>query len=295
VSYPHLRLNGNPFIPIPPISRYEKGFRQLFTARFKEVHQICRLAAGARALFVIAPYGGGKTMVLLEALSRMRDAGTTTVYVTFDREKGFCRVLWEGLLSSGLEVIGSEHGERESLHRTIRRLRDGGASVVLAADDLDRATDTAEVFQVTHDVRELLAEGVGVVVTGQPFGVTFDLHTSAGGLFSEVKIPEFTAPEFEEMLERYLRSVRLDVSAPAFHPFDKDGVSFICKEMAAAKMTPRLFNFALSELIDSAEAAGEHFIILQTVLEYWPTIAQRTVRGLTAYKCAIWRSCSKSL
>lgn len=282
-GYRSLGLARNPFIPIPPVEQYSERFRQLFTARSREVDQICRLAGGARALFVIAPYGGGKTVVLLEALSRLREAGARTVYTTFSRRKGFCGVLLEAFASAGHSITSSSGDESRTLLRsTVRTMCAGGQAVVVAVDDLDRATDVAEVFEVTHDVRELLAEGIGVVVTGQPFGVTFDLHTSAGGLFNEVMIPEFTAGEFMEMLGRYLRSAHLQDVPSELHPFDQQGAQFICVEMADAKMTPRLFNFAVSELLDSAAASSSRAIPLPLVLEHWPKIAQRTVRGLTA-------------
>ncbi|HKQ72323.1 MAG TPA: hypothetical protein VJ810_01250 [Blastocatellia bacterium] len=280
VSYPHLQLTDNPFIPVPPIQGYDEDFRRLFTSREKEVSKICRLASAPRGIFVIAPFGGGKTIVLLEAMSRMREAGVIPIYASFDPEKGFRQVLLEAVRS----MYGRLHGHNIDRHQTLRQivqtLRDNGREVVLAVDDLDRANDIAEVKQVTDDVRDLLSDGASVVITGQEFGVTFDLHTSAGGVFQRVTIPAFTAGEFQQLLEKYLRSVHAVTSLSSIHPFDAEGVKFMCQEMAQANMTPRLFNFAVCQLIEICEESGLSFIPCETVEGKWPKLAQHVVNSL---------------
>jgi hypothetical protein len=280
-DYAGLGLTSNPFIPIPPIETYEIGFRALFSARAAEVEQVYRYATGARAVFIVAPYGGGKTMVLLEALSRLKESNAAVTYASFDRLKGFRVSLIEGMVSAGMVEAAGESDILKQTRMVIRRLHKDGRRVVLAVDDLDRATDISEVFQVTHDVRDFLGDGAAVIVTGQPFGVTFDLHTSAGGVFQEVDIPEFSCSAFHEMLGKYLKSVHLEPHLPLMHPFDEQAAQFICREMSDAKTTPRLFNFAVCRLIEMAAARHEENIPINLLLEVWPFVAERVVRGLT--------------
>ena len=275
-----LRLNGNPFIPIPPIASYETAFRSRFSARASEVEEICRCASDPRAVFVVAPYGGGKTVVLLEALARLREAGFSAFYGTFDRGKGFRRSVADAMSNAGMSLDLSSQDILGQVKMAIRQLCAQAKKVVLAVDDLDRAHDIAEVYQVSHDVRELLSESCSVLVTGQPFGVTFDLHTSAGGVFHEVDIPPFTQDDFREMLKNYLRSVQESLDLSPTHPFDEAAANFICREMASAKLTPRLFNFAAAQLIDHAAREKISSIPLATVFEHWPSVAEKVVRGL---------------
>lgn len=278
-GYDTLRLRRNPFIAIPPVHTYETELRPLFSARDAEATRVCRFAEQGAAIFVNAPYGGGKTVVVLEALSRLRNRGAVTVYTQFESTKGFRQSLRDGMVAAGMEVtVGDPLTE---IRAAVRRVRQSNAYIVLAVDDLDRAGDIAEVFQVTHDVRDLLSDGASVVVTGQPFGITYDLHTSAGGIFHEVIVPEFSADEFYEMLVKYLKSVHVQEGLPDIHPFDTDAARFVCRDMAEAKLTPRLFNFAMSELLDLAASTGAAEINLDFALQHWATLAHRVVRSVT--------------
>jgi len=278
--YSKLGIKTNPFISIPPTSRYESDLRPLFSARLAEVEQICRFAGQPHALFLIAPYGGGKTVVMLEALSRIRERGITAVYASFAKDRGFRRSLCDGLRDlPGLDIGSSQMDPLKQIQSAIRELRRQGSTVVLAMDDLDRANDIDEVYNVTHDARDILAEGATMIVAGQPFGVTADLYSSAGGLFHLVEIPSFSFEDFREMLERYLSSVHIG-QQNRFHPFDDAGASFICKEMSNSQMTPRLFNFAVFELIEVAVVEGRAEIPFDAVVNGWPSVAERVIRGL---------------
>jgi len=279
-GYDILQLRRNPFvIVIPPVHTYETDLQPLFSARDAEVERVCRFAAQAAAIFVNAPYGGGKTVVVLEALSRLRQRCIITVYTQFDKAKGFRQSLRDGMAEADMDVATGD--SLTEVRAAVRQVRQSGVHIVLAVDDLDRAGDVAEVFQVTHDVRDLLSDGASVVVTGQPFGVTFDLHTSAGGIFHEVVVPEFSADDFCEMLVKYLKSVHAQEGLPDTHPFDEDTAWFVCREMAKAKLTPRLFNFAVAELLDLAAPAGVAEITLDFTLQHWATLAHRIVRNVT--------------
>jgi hypothetical protein len=278
-GYDTLRLQHNPFIAIPPVHTYEIELRPLFSARDAEVTRICRLAGQPTAVFVNAPYGGGKTVVVLEALSRLREQGTITVYAQFDRAKGFRQSLRDGIVASGVGV--AEGDLLTEIRAAVRQTRRGGGRIVLALDDLDRAGDVVEVLQVTHDVRDFLSDGASVVVTGQPFGVTYDLHTSAGGIFHEVMVPEFSASDFHEMLVKYLKSAHAKGDLPDTHPFDTDTARFVCHEIAEAKLTPRLFNFAMGELLDLAASGDATEITLGFALQRWAMLVRRVVGSVT--------------
>jgi hypothetical protein len=279
-SYALLQLRGNPFTPFAPKSGYE-DFRPLFSARLVEVQRVCRFAINPRAIFVVAPFGGGKTVVLLESLEHLKSEGFVVVYSTFRREKGFCPSLAGDMASAGISPNVAGHDALNEILASVRRHRQNGRSIVLAVDDLDRATDLSEISRVTHEIRDILAEGAAVVVTGQPFGVTYDLNTSAGGLFQKVDIPEFKREDFREMLVKYLGSVHASSNLLPTHPFEERAASFICDEVADAKLTPRLFNFAVAQLLDMALSAERTDITFQDVLSFWPRVADGVVRGLT--------------
>ncbi len=286
MSLSRLNLESNPFISIPPTTNYEGELRPLFSARSNEVEKICRLSESPTAIFVIAQYGGGKTVAVLEALARLRERGVITCYSPFDRSKGFRASLIEGISDIARRTGATPESapETDSLRYardTVRHVRSQGKKIVLAVDDLDRAGDLEEVFKVTHDVRDLLAEGASLIITGQPFGVTHDLHTSAGAIFHEVALPQFSHRDFREMLVRYLESARIRESASKDHPFSEDSADFLCREIAETKLTPRLFNFALHELIEIAVEREKEKVLLNFTLEHWPTLAERIIRGLT--------------
>lgn len=278
-DYPSLGLASNPFRrPVPPVESYEAEMQPLFAARGAEVERLVRLAQPGSAAFVTAQYGGGKTLVVLEAMSRLRGRAFVTVYVQYQRELGF-----RGSLLNAITALCGPARGRDPLARIracLRRLRATGP-VVLAVEDLDRAGDVAEIYQVTHDVRDFLSDGVGVILTGQPFGATFDLYTSAGAIFGILEIPPFSADDFREMLGKYLRSVHLDPSASAQHPFEPDAGGFLCREMADGKLTPRLLNFAAAELLDLAESAGASTIALDFMIGHWGELAHRVVAAVT--------------
>jgi hypothetical protein len=277
-DYAPLLLRRNPFILIAPVGNYEIDLQPLFSAREAEVNRTCRLAANATALFICAPFGGGKTVLVLEALSRLRRRAIVTVYVQFDPRRGFRASVHEGMRAA-FDMAGAD--TFTAVRTAVRATREHGSSIVLAMDDLDRAGDIAEIYQVTHDVRDLVADGASVVVTGQPFGVTHDLHTSAGGIFHEVVIPEFSQDDFHEMLSKYLQSVHLDGTLSPTHPFDAAAAQFVCREVAAAKLTPRLFNFAVSELLELAMAHRTSVITMEFALFHWEKLALRAVNNVT--------------
>jgi hypothetical protein len=277
-THPRLGLRRNPFIAIPPVHTYDDDLRPLFCARDVEVEKIRRHALQANAVFVCAPFGGGKTVVVLEALSRLRANGAIVAYAQFERARGF-----QGSLRAALETVHLAPSD-DSWTKTrdaLRAVRRDGAQIVLSIDDLDRAQDIHEVYQVTHDVRDLLTEGASVLITGQPFGVTYDLHSSAGGIFREVTVPQFTRAEFHEMLVTYLRSVREAPDASDTHPFEPAAAEFICEAIAADKLTPRLFNYGVSEMLEKAEDDGLRVISEDFASHLWPILAARVSQSLT--------------
>jgi hypothetical protein len=278
-DYGELGLTHNPFISIPPIAEYEEGLRPLFSARDREVRELFRRSKSPNALFIVAPYGGGKTVVILEALSQLREHDAVTAYAQFESGADFRVAVHKAFLASDLPV---EQGDSfDQLRKAIGTARRGGSQVVLAVDDLDRAHDIAQVYQVTHDIRDLLSAGAVVFVTGQPFGVTSDLHTSAGGLFHEVLLPEFSFDDFTEMQTKYLRSAHIRANLEPSHPFATSALEFICREAASARLTPRLHNFAVSEILEHAVGMGVRGIIsLEFTVSYWPRVAERVVKSL---------------
>lgn len=279
-KYHALGLQRNPFISIPPIARYDQLMHSLFCVRDPEVEQVCLRALQGSAIFVNAPYGGGKTVVVLEALSRLRSQSVVAVYAQFDRQLGFRQSLYNGMTSSGATLPGGD--PMTSVRTVVRRISENDQKIVLIVDDLDRAADLSEIIEVTHDVRDVLSDGGSMVVTGQPFGVTYDLHTSAGGIFHEVSLPEFDESDFFEMLCKYLGSVQTAKHSEATHPLDEQSARFICREVAKAKLTPRLFNFAMSELIDLAALRDLDSVSFEFTFVHWEGLAQRIVRGLTS-------------
>lgn len=275
-DYSELGLTHNPFISIPPIARYEQDLRPLFSARDQEVRDLCRRSKSPTALFIVATYGGGKTVVVLEALSRLRERNVLTAYAQFENGAEFREAVRKAFSNTDL---GTTAGFDE-LRKAIEAARHDGSSVVLAIDDLDRAHDIAQVYQITHDIRDLLSAGATVLVTGQPFGVTSDLHTSAGGLFHEVVIPAFSRDDFAEMQTKYLRSAHIDADLEPTHPFHTEALKFVCHEVASTRLTPRLHNFAVSEILEFAAMEGIRTIGLEFTITYWPRVAERVVKSL---------------
>lgn len=280
-SYSTLGMSDNPFVSLPPISEYAKSFRQRFCAREDEVRNLCRNLRQPHAVFLTAPYGGGKSVVLLESLVRLAEAGFITFYGTYDRKRGFLHTMMGEISKSTDQLLGSEQLELSLLHSKLQSLRRDGKKVVVAVDDLDRAADIFEIKSVTDDVRNLIGNGSAVVLTGQPFGVTYDLKSSAGVVFHSLEIPTFSATDFRDMLHKYLASVHISPDLEATHPFSEDAAQFVCNNLAVAKLTPRVFNFVVTELLELAVLRNCKHISLESVRADWRHVADKVVRGLT--------------
>jgi hypothetical protein len=146
---------------------------------------------------------------------------------------------------------------QQLIERARKRYPDG---VVIAIDDLDKQ-DPARIRRLMHDAQGTLKGQASFILTGHPIGMIGDILTTERGLFDEkIELGDLDLKTTEEMLSKYLASVRLPNHAQQnsqlldFRPFTPKAARAFCR---ASIGRPRLFNRLGNTVLTTAMQQGK--------------------------------------
>jgi len=177
---------------------------------------------------------------------------------------------------------------QQLIERARKRYPDG---VVIAIDDLDKQ-DPARIRRLMHDAQGTLKGQASFILTGHPIGMIGDILTTERGLFDEkIELGDLDLETTEEMLAKYLASVRLPSDAQQqpqqnpesldFRPFTPKAARAFCR---ASIGRPRLFNRLGNTVLATAMQQGAttiNFDLLRLGLEA-SELSRRERAALTA-------------
>jgi Cdc6-like AAA superfamily ATPase len=153
------RLDGNPFVPLPPEFGDEEKLKQIFTGRESEINRICGLLTPPRGFFICGMYGVGKTILIQEVFRQLKSQDSITVYTTLDAYDGFRKTVLKGLSKT---LASKGFREAELVFKTLtqgeytiskgkKRKSKKGVDLKVVKGDIDKIVEDIETIVLKID------------------------------------------------------------------------------------------------------------------------------------------------
>lgn len=306
-------LKRNPFEVLPP--KDEETRKCVFTGREREINDICRLVKTPKGIFICGMFGTGKTMLVMEALSRLEEANFTKVYASYDAHDGFRKTVLKNLaktisqrgntyakkvydvLTMGNKIeetekergmnFGIADGKMKWIERATLKIenpRDYIEKLIESEIEEGRtvviAVDDLERRADIASIQEIIDDTRDIL----RFGSSLILMGQPIGVTRDIRTSSgcimheilLDTLSEKELIEMMIKYLNTARSEDkGTYPFSKNVAEKIANNIVEWKLTPRLFNFACFNLLEIASHDLLDEIDDGVLEKYWQKMADK--------------------